>query len=293
MLNINNLAKQYGDKTALHGLNIQLPEGEVLGLLGRNGAGKTTTIKMLLNLIPPTKGDIHWKSAPLNRNSVKIGYLPEERGLYPKIKIKDQLAYFGELEGMNKKDIKDSIDYWLNRFEIMEHKNKLASELSKGNQQKVQIISTLLHNPDLIILDEPFSGLDPVNANMLSSIISELMVAKKTIILSSHRMEQIEKFVQHVCLLKDGQAIANGRLKDIKKEYGYRTLKLDVTEEILNYLSENQVHYTIEDTTLLIQFKTENEAIRLLHSMSEAAIELLNFAFLEPSLHDIFIERMR
>lgn len=292
MLEIKQLEKRYDEKVALENLSFTLPEGQVLGLLGRNGAGKTTTIKILLNLIPSTNGSILWKGQPINRKNVKIGYLPEERGLYPKIKIKDQLTYFGELEGMDKKTIKKNMDYWLARFEILEYKNKLAGELSKGNQQKVQLISTLLHDPELIILDEPFSGLDPVNANMLSSIISELMTAEKTIILSSHRMEQIEKFVQNVCLLKNGKSIASGKLKDIKKEYGYRTLQLDATEEILIHLSENNIYYKLEEASLFIQFKNESNAVSLLNSLNLKHIELRNFSFLEPSLHDIFVERM-
>lgn len=225
-LNIYQLSKSFGETKAVQNLNISLEKGHVLGLLGRNGAGKTTTIKMLLGLLTPDQGEITWEDGRLDRSKVSIGYLPEERGLYLKSKINEQLRYFGELEGMSRKQADDAIDYWLDKLDIAKYKTKKASELSKGNQQKIQLIATLMHNPELIILDEPFSGLDPVNANLLSAIIEEQITAGKTVILSSHRMEQIESFCEQICLMKEGEAIVKGRLDDIKQNYGYRNLSL-------------------------------------------------------------------
>jgi len=194
-LNIQYLSKSFGETKAVQNLSITLEKGQVLGLLGRNGAGKTTTIKMILGLQTPNQGEITWDGSSLDRSKVSIGYLPEERGLYLKSKINEQLRYFGELEGMSRKQADDAIDYWLEKLEISNYKMKKANELSKGNQQKIQLIATLMHNPELIILDEPFSGLDPVNANLLTTIIEEQITAGKTVILSSHRMEQIENFL--------------------------------------------------------------------------------------------------
>ncbi len=216
-LQIQNLTKQFGESKAVNSLQISLPKGEVLGLLGRNGAGKTTTIKMLLGLLTPNEGSITWDGKPFGTSGVTIGYLPEERGLYTKSRVIDQLRYFGRLEGMTKKEVDLAIDHWLDRLAIPEYKFKTAGELSKGNQQKIQLIAALLHNPELLILDEPFSGLDPVNAGMLASIIEEQVQSGKTIILSSHRMEQVEAFCQHVCILKKGEAVVKGQLSDIKK----------------------------------------------------------------------------
>ena len=205
MLEVKGLTKRYGEKTAVDQLSFSVSAGEVFGLLGRNGAGKTTTIKMMLGLITPEEGSVFWK----NKKGLKdasFGYLPEERGLYPKAKVGDQLSYFARLEGMDKSTIKKNVDYWLDRFDIAMYKNKMAGDLSKGNQQKVQLVATLLHNPDLLILDEPFSGLDPVNTNLLTEVILEEKQKGKVIIMSSHQMEQVEKFCKEVVILKDGQA---------------------------------------------------------------------------------------
>lgn len=292
MLKIFDINKKFGEKYAVKDLNLELQKGEVLGLLGRNGAGKTTTIKMILNLIEKDSGEITWDKEDIKKANLKIGYLPEERGLYPKTKVKDQLFYFAKLEGIKKNEINKKIDYWLERFNIMEHKNKIAGDLSKGNQQKVQIIANLIHDPDLIILDEPFSGLDPVNANSLSEIISELIEQGKTIVLSSHQMNQVEKFVDKVCLLKNGEAIVSGDLKKIKKEYGYKNLKLEKNPEIEKVLNENSTPYTIENNHLKIKIKNLEEALNIIEKVKKNGIEIDNFSFLEPTLNDIFIERM-
>ncbi|MBB2482914.1 ATP-binding cassette domain-containing protein [Bacillus sp. APMAM] len=291
-LNIYQLSKSFGETKAVQNLNISLEKGHVLGLLGRNGAGKTTTIKMLLGLLTPDQGEITWEDGRLDRSKVSIGYLPEERGLYLKSKINEQLRYFGELEGMSRKQVDDAIDYWLDKLDIAKYKTKKASELSKGNQQKIQLIATLMHNPELIILDEPFSGLDPVNANLLSSIIEEQITAGKTVILSSHRMEQIESFCEQICLMKEGEAIVKGRLDDIKQNYGYRNLSLSSNKIIETALNEWNIPFETKQADFVIRVRNDKEAIQLLNRFEVHSIPIRNFKMLEPTLNEIFIERV-
>ncbi|KMP39492.1 ATP-binding cassette domain-containing protein [Bacillus cereus] len=292
-LQIQNLTKQFGESKAVNGLQILLPKGEVLGLLGRNGAGKTTTIKMLLGLLKPNEGSITWDGKAFGNSGVTIGYLPEERGLYTKSRVIDQLRYFGRLEGMSKKEVDHAIDHWLERLAIPEYKFKTAGELSKGNQQKIQLIAALLHNPELLILDEPFSGLDPVNAGMLASIIEEQVQSGKTIILSSHRMEQVEAFCQHVCILKKGEAVVKGQLSDIKKEYGFRNLTIEDTVENEKGLEVIHVSYEKQQGLLYVKVQDDAEALKILQQLQEQGVSLRQFKMLEPTLNEIFVERAK
>ncbi|CEG29305.1 ABC transporter ATP-binding protein [Bacillus sp. B-jedd] len=291
-LEIRNLTKRYGETTAVNNISIELPKGQVLGLLGRNGAGKTTTIKMMLGLVQPDSGEIMWEGRPFRREELSIGYLPEERGLYPKTKIAEQLRYFGQLEGLNRKTANERIDYWLEKFEITDYKSKLASELSKGNQQKIQVIATLLHDPDIIILDEPFSGLDPVNATMLGTVIEELVEQKKTIILSSHRMESIELFCENVCMMKQGNITVSGKLQKVKDDYGYKNLR--ITSELSLEPVFRKFDMPFEQTGLIYTAKVHNEkeGMAILNAAADAGIQLQNFSLLEPTLHQIFVERV-
>ena len=290
-LSIQGLRKTFGDHVAVKELSLTLQKGEVLGLLGRNGAGKTTTIKMILGLLKPNGGHIQWEGETLNREKIQIGYLPEERGLYPKSKVWEQLFYFGKLEGMKKKELHERIDFWLKRFDIEEYRNKLAGELSKGNQQKVQLIITLLHNPDLIILDEPFSGLDPVNATMLSEVITELIQQKKTIILSSHRMEQIELFCQNIIMMKKGETVVQGTINEVKESYGYKNLTINTFVPLYKEIQENLAEGQVEGTTFKQKVKSEKEASAILNEIKQKQ-EIKTFTLLEPTLHEIFVERV-
>ncbi|MDA1567901.1 ATP-binding cassette domain-containing protein [Bacillus cereus] len=292
-LEIKGLHKMFGNVKSVNNLNITLKKGEVLGLLGRNGAGKTTTIKMVLGLLNPDQGEIKWNGKKLSRTDVSIGYLPEERGLYIKSKVIDQLRYFGRLEGMTKKDVDVAIDSWLERLAIPEYKYKLASELSKGNQQKIQLIAALIHNPELIILDEPFSGLDPVNAGMLAEIIEEQIKKGKTIILSSHRMDQVESFCQHICILKQGKAVVEGQLNQIKKEYGFQNLIIEDSEDIKKVLQSLQISYESRLGSLYIKVNDSIEALSILQNLQKQKINLRHFKLLEPTLNEIFVERAK
>ncbi|MEH7014690.1 ATP-binding cassette domain-containing protein [Neobacillus niacini] len=287
-----NLTKRFGDKTAVEQLSFSVSSGEVFGLLGRNGAGKTTTIKMMLGLVTQDEGSVMWKK----QNGLKgasFGYLPEERGLYPKAKVVDQLTYFGRLEGMDKSFINRSVDYWLDRFEIAMYRNKMAGDLSKGNQQKVQLVATLLHNPDLIILDEPFSGLDPVNTNLLTKIIMEEKQKGKVIIMSSHQMEQVEKFCKEVVLMKDGQALLAGDLEAIKNSYGLMYLSLYGDVEKLKTFCQNH-HYAYEkdEKRIIIPLKKKQEPLTVLTQLKNEDIAISEINYLQPTLHQIFVEKV-
>ncbi|QEY88689.1 ABC transporter, ATP-binding protein [Bacillus amyloliquefaciens] len=221
MLTIENVTKTFGSFTAVDNLNLQIPEREMFGLLGANGAGKTTTFRMILGLLSLTDGHITWKGQPVNYSiSEKIGYLPEERGLYPKVKVSDQLVYLARLKGMGKKEAEKELMTWLERFGITDYKNKKVEELSKGNQQKIQFISAVLHKPELLILDEPFSGLDPVNVELLKEAVISLKNSGVSIVFSSHRMEHVEELCENLCILQKGKPVVQGNLKDIKRSFG-------------------------------------------------------------------------
>jgi len=292
MLKISELSKQFGTHLAVNNLSFEIEKGQVFGLLGRNGAGKSTTIKMILGLVEPTAGEITWNGKPTQKSGVSIGYLPEERGLYSKSTVNTQLSYFGKLEGMSAKEVNSAIDQWLERLEIPQYKHKKVSDLSKGNQQKIQLIATLLHDPELVILDEPFSGLDPVNANMFAEVIHEEIVKGKTVIMSSHRMDKVEEFCDDVCLLKEGNTIVHGRLNDIKSEYEFRNLILTANEFVRNGLDALKVAYIEEKNGLLIKVVSDSEALNVLNRLTNSGVGMPQFQLLQPTLEQIFIERV-
>lgn len=290
MLELKGVTKTYEDLIAVNDISFNIKKGEVLGLLGHNGAGKSTTIKMILGIIAPNKGEILWDGKPLRDSNIKMGYLPEERGLYEKTKVYDQLLYFGKLEDMNKKEINDSIDYWLNRLSISDYKYKMVKELSKGNKQKIQLIAAVLHDPELVILDEPFSGLDPINANVFAEIIQELIDKGKTIILSSHRMEQLDHFCKEIFILQKGKDILKGKIDEIKKNYGITSLEVKCDRDIEEQLKKNKIEFTKKGDTYHIPLKDDNEAINLLTSLKKENYDIRHFVMREPTLHEIFVE---
>ncbi len=292
MLEIRNLSKTYGEKVAVDSLSFTVSPGEVFGLLGRNGAGKTTTIKMMLGLVAPDGGSVAWNHQKGLRHAA-YGYLPEERGLYPKTKVIDQLTYFAKLEGMGKNEIKKSIDYWIERFDIGMYKNKLAGDLSKGNQQKVQLVATLLHNPDLIILDEPFSGLDPVNTNLLTEVILEEKEKGKVIIMSSHQMDQVEKFCKDVVLMKDGKAIISGDLSAVKESYGMMNLSLyGNINRLAGFCAEHNYPFEEEAKRIIVSLKKEQDPLAILSQLKQEGVAVSEVTYLQPTLHQIFIDKV-
>jgi ABC-2 type transport system ATP-binding protein len=292
LLKVENLTKRYGEKNAVEHLSFSVSTGEVFGLLGRNGAGKTTTIKMMLGLVTPDEGSVMWKNQK-GLKGASFGYLPEERGLYPKAKVVDQLSYFARLEGMNKQSIRKSVDFWLDRFDIAMYSNKMAGDLSKGNQQKVQLVATLLHNPDLIILDEPFSGLDPVNTNLLTEVILEEKQKGKVIIMSSHQMEQVEKFCKEVVLMKDGQVLLAGDLEAIKNSYGLMYLSLygDI-DKLISFCQVQGYSFEQEEKRIIIPLKKEEEPLTVLSQLKNKDIKINEVTYLQPTLHQIFVEKV-
>lgn len=227
MLVLQNVTKRYKDFTAVQSLNFSISPGEIFGLIGQNGAGKTTTFRMILDLQETTEGTITWEGTPINNvNRDLLGYLPEERGIFPQMKVEEQLLYFGQLRGMTKADCKKEADFWIERFDLQEKRNDKAETLSKGNQQKVQLIASFIHRPKFLILDEPFSGLDPVNKDLLKNAILLLKEQGMTILFSSHQMDNVEELCDHLCLLKRGVSLFSGSLLDLKKQYGKTKLTI-------------------------------------------------------------------
>lgn len=292
-LKVNELRKCYGDKVAVDNLSFSIDEPGVFGLLGTNGAGKTTTIRMMLDMLKKDGGTVTWNGKPYNPKVVSTGYLAEERGIYSKFTIVDQLVYFGELKGMTKKDAQESIDYWLKRLDIEEYRNKRAEQLSKGNQQKVQFVAALISNPDILILDEPLSGLDPVNTDLFKEVIREEVAKGKYIIMSSHQMSTIEEFCENLVILNRGETVLKGNLKEIKKSYGRNHLIIRCEENIDDII--NQSGLTVIEKNLEyieLNVEKEEEATTLLKNILQKDIPVIKFELREPTLHEIFIEKV-
>lgn len=293
-LEVKQLMKRYGENTVIHDVSIDAQKGKAFGLLGGNGAGKTTTIRSILGLLDYDAGSIQWEGIPIVSNRPSIGYLPEERGLYPKEKVSEQLVYFARLEGMSRMDAIKSLRRWLERLDISEHENKRVEQLSKGNQQKVQIISALLHDPELVILDEPFSGLDPVNSDMLASVVKEQLKQGKTMIFSSHQMGHVEQFCENICILKRGRMMVSGNLTDIKRSYGRRNVVLRSEHDLGPYLKAVGIQ-PLEASgrnEWQLKVKDETEAHELFLRLAQEGVQLLKFELKEPTLHEIFIEKV-
>ena len=246
---LNNVSKTFVGKIAVDNISFELNKPGVFGLLGTNGAGKTTTIRMLLGIIKKDSGEITWNGKSVERKSVNFGYLPEERGVYPKTKIYNQLMYFAELKGMKKEDADESIKEWAKKLKVEEYLDKPAEKLSKGNQQKIQFMTAVIHNPELLVLDEPFSGLDPVNTELLKNIIINLVKEGKYIIMSAHQMATIEEFCSDILILNKGKTVLNGNLKEIKDSYKANRIQVETDENIEKYIKnlgmevENEKNY--------------------------------------------------
>ena len=292
-LRLENIKKNYGEKTVVDNLSFEMASPGVFGLLGTNGAGKTTTIRMILGIIKKTEGKITWNEKEVTRENVNFGYLPEERGIYPKTKIYDQLMYFAKLKGMNKQKADEAIKYWLKRLDLEEYTNMTAEKLSKGNQQKVQFVTAVMHDPELVVLDEPFSGLDPVNTEILKDVMQELIAKGKYIIMSSHQMSSIEEFCSDLIILNRGKTVLKGNLKEIKNSYPSKELELhtDVdVKEIINELSLKIL--SSKDNEYLIKISSEEEGQKLYNLLAERNIKVNKYELKKPSLNQIFIEKV-
>ena len=290
---IKNVSKSYGKKKVVDNISITVDKPEVFGLLGTNGAGKTTTIRMLLGILKKDSGTISWNDHEVDRKKVNFGYLPEERGVYPKVKIMDQLLYFAELKGMKKEESIREIKKWAKVLKVEEYLDMTAEKLSKGNQQKIQFMTSVIHNPDLIVLDEPFSGLDPVNTEILKKVIIDLVKKGKYIIMSAHEMHTIEEFCTDIVILNKGKTVLQGNLNEIRNTYPASRVIIEANKDIKEIIdNENLTIENCHDNYYLIKINNEEEAHKLLNKIINKKILVNKFEILKPTLHDIFIEKV-
>lgn len=291
-LKVENVVKHFGEKLAVDNISFEMTEPGVFGLLGTNGAGKTTTIRMMLGILKKDSGEITWNGKQVERKNVNFGYLPEERGIYPKTKIYEQLIYFAELKGMNRVEACKEIDYWMERLKVDEYKDMQAEKLSKGNQQKVQFITAILHNPELIVLDEPFSGLDPINVELFMNVIKEYKEKGSMIIFSSHRMEHVELFCEKLVVLVNGRSVLSGKIKDIKKEYRKKNIIIngDVKKEELAAI-KGVVNVTKTANDYIVKIEDESYVDQVFNYVKKCS-NITKFTVEEPSLNEIFISKV-
>jgi ABC-2 type transport system ATP-binding protein len=304
-LTVSNLTKRYGDKEVVSHISFEMNKPGVYAFLGTNGAGKTTSIRMMLGMLARDEGEVFWKGQPLDPLHTDVGYLAEERGLYPKYTLMDQLLYFANLKGVPSAEAKKRINYWAERLEVLDYfypkaegkkrpKPMKAEQLSKGNQQKIQLMAALISDPELIILDEPLSGLDPVNADLFKDIIREQIAKEKYLVMSSHQMEVIEEFCEDITILHHGKAVLQGNLNEIKKSYGRVNMMVKCEQDIrpiieahgLPIVSETPDGYHLKVTG-------DAQAGVFLKALVEQNITVVRFEMREPSLHEIFVEKAR
>ena len=290
---VKNLTKTFGEKVAVDNISFEMKKPGVFGLIGTNGAGKTTIIRTVLGIMRPDSGEALWNGEPISRKTLSFGYLPEERGIYTKDRVLEQLIYFGKLRGMSGAEAKRSAAELLERFEITEYAGMTADKLSKGNQQKVQLAATLIHNPELIFLDEPFSGLDPVNAESLRRIINGLVKENKYIIMSSHQMATVEEYCEDLVLLHKGRALVSGNLRQIKAGYGARGLVVSAEADIMPLA--NAVSMQVKEVRadgIEFSLPDRSTAEKFFALLAENSIMPTKFEILEPSLNEIFIDKV-
>ena len=294
-LKVQNVFKNFGEKEVLRDISLSAQSGTALGLLGRNGAGKTTTNRIIMGVFFADKGEILIDGKPINRDKIRIGYMPEERGLYPKIKICDQMAYLAQLRGMTSKEAQKACDKWLERMSMTEYKYKKLETLSKGNQQKIQLAVTLMCNPQIVILDEPFSGLDPVNAMLLKDVIKEMIDGGAIVLFSSHQMNYIEEFCESIAIINQGKIAIDGKISEIKHSYPRDRIAVTSSqyEKIAPFVLQRMSEHIIDvkndgENTLVIRMKSPDFKNRLFAELSDFDIDC--FKVCEPSLNDIFVE---
>ena len=292
-LEIKNISKHFGDNVAVDDLNVEIPEGEIFGLLGGNGAGKTTTFRIILGLLNATEGNVLYNGKKIDYSVTDyIGYLPEERGLHPKLKVREQIQYLGKLKGMSGKEVDKQLDYWLEKFEVPENKNKKIEKLSKGNQQKIQVIASIIHNPSLIILDEPFSGLDPINVEILKRSVIEMKDKGATIIFSTHRMEHVEELCENVCILNKGRSVVAGNIDQIKSDFGQKEIVIEGDKD-LAYIENMPGILSFKQVRKRVTIKIEDESFAepIFNEVIKQGY-VKRFEVKEPSMNDIFIAKV-
>ena len=305
---VNGLTKRYGEKTVVDHLSFQMEKPGVYALLGTNGAGKTTSIRMMVGMLAKDEGETLWNGAPLRPETCNVGYLAEERGLYPKYALMDQLLYFASLRGVDAAEAKKRIAYWAKRLEVTEYlwpektnrqgrkvtaPSLKADQLSKGNQQKIQLMLALLSDPELLILDEPMSGLDPVNTDLFKSIIREEIDKGKYLIMSSHQMATVEEFCTEITILNRSKTVLQGNLNEIKRSYGRVNLKLKTVEDVAELIGRSGARLLSEkEREYQLKVSGEAQAMQLLHALTEAGVTVVTFDLQEPSLHEIFVEKV-
>ena len=290
---LENVSKTFVEKKAVEGISFSLNKPGVFGLLGTNGAGKTTTIRMLLGIIKKDSGEITWNGKKVDRKSVNFGYLPEERGVYPKVKIYDQLMYFAELKGMKKQEADSAIGTWAKKLKVEEYMQMPAEKLSKGNQQKIQFMTAVIHNPELVVLDEPFSGLDPVNTELLKNIIIDLVKEEKYVIMSAHQMSTIEEFCSDILILNKGKTVLQGNLREIKDQYPANRVQIEANESITENIAKLGLEIENEkNNEYTIKIDNEEQAHNLLNELVKDRKTINKFEITKPTLNDIFIEKV-
>lgn len=301
---VKDLVKSYGSKVVVNHLNFALEKPGVYALLGTNGAGKTTSLRIILGMLAKDSGEILWKGSPLDISKVNIGYLAEERGLYPKFSLMDQLLYFADLKNVPKAEAIKRINHWAKRLDVFDYlyppktgkrapKPMLADQLSKGNQQKIQLMAALISDPELIVLDEPLSGLDPVNSDLFKDIIKDEIAKGKFLIMSSHQMATIEEFCEDITILNKGDVVLQGNLNQIKKGYGRVNMLIKCEEDIASYIEEFQ--FTVENHTpdgYQLKISSEEAAAAFLKRLISEQITVIRYELREPSLHEIFVEKV-
>ena len=290
---LENVSKTFVGKKAVDKISFSLNKPGVFGLLGTNGAGKTTTIRMLLGIIKKDNGEITWNGKKVDRKSVNFGYLPEERGVYPKVKIYDQLMYFAELKGMKKQEADTAIGIWAKKLKVEEYMQMPAEKLSKGNQQKIQFMTSVIHNPELVVLDEPFSGLDPVNTELLKNIIIDLVKEEKYVIMSAHQMSTIEEFCSNILILNKGKTVLQGNLREIKDQYPANRVQIEANESIAENITKLGLEIENEkNNEYTVKIDNEEQAHNLLNELVKDKKTINKFEITKPTLNDIFIEKV-
>jgi len=287
-LEVRDINKSFGEKQVLKGVSFLAEGGKAFGLLGRNGAGKTTSIRILMDVFPGDSGEVLFDGKPIDYSKVHFGYLPEERGLYPKKKIIDQLVYFAELKGLGHSAAVKAVDYWLNRLGMTEYREKRLDTLSKGNQQKIQLITALAHDPEVVILDEPFSGLDPVNAMLLKDVIREVIAKGRIVLFSSHQMSYIEEFCDSIAIINSGKVVLSGDLHDIKRNYPRNRLVVR-SAEVDRIIKDFPGSTHQKDDEVMIYLTSPQEKQAVMRRLSEG-YDVDEIRVFEPSLNDIFVE---